>query len=119
MLVKVRDSFKGFFGLPDKETGGIRAKRAGDPPFELDDCLASAHIEGGVLIQAGAAQEATQEATQEAPDWGQLKARAKELGINPVGKSKAALEQLIEEAGKGDGGGETLTLEAPDPVMEG
>lgn len=115
MLVKVRDSFKGFFGLPDKETGGIRAKRAGDPPFELDDCLASAHIEGGVLAPAGAAQEAT----QEAPDWGQLKARAKELGINPVGKSKAALEQLIEEAGKGDGGGETLTLEAPDPVMEG
>ena len=114
MLVKVRDSFKGFFGLPDKETGGIRAKRAGDPPFELDDCLASAHIEGGVLAPAGAAQESA----QEAPDWGQLKARAKELGINPVGKSKAALEQLIEEAGKG-GGGETLTLEAPDPVMEG
>lgn len=113
MLVRVNESYGGCFGLPDREVGNIRMKRAGDPPFELDDPLAAAHIESGVLVpESGSAQEHT--------EWSQLKARAKALGINPVGKSKAALEQMVREHGAAPAEAEEpLMLETPDPVTEG
>lgn len=114
MLVRVKGSYKGFFGAFDGATRSIRAKRAGDPPFELDDEAAAAHIRGGIL------ESAAGDRAEPAADWNGLKARAKELGINPVGKSKAALEQLVREAGNQPAGGEDEeegpVLEMPEPI---
>jgi len=114
MLVRVKGSYKGFFGAFDDATRSIRAKRAGDPPFELDDETAAVHIGAGIL------ESAAGDSAEPAAGWNDLKARAKELGINPVGKSKAALEQLLKEAGNqasdGEDEEEGPVLEMPEPV---
>lgn len=126
MLVKVSEGYGGYFGLSVAETNSIRAKRAGDPPFELDDALAERHIKSGVLVLADGSSytpapetEPAAESVDIPSDWEAMKARAKELGINPVGKSKAALADMIREASEAEEAGDddgAPVLEAADPV---
>lgn len=114
MLVKVSGGYCGSFGLFDESTMSIRAKRSGDPPFELDDSLAKAHLESGVLEKAG-----TGVSVSAVPaEWNDLKARAKELGINPVGKSKAVLGDLVAKAESASSGESGPDLDSSDLVED-
>lgn len=55
MRVQVSDKYKGVFGAVDDELGIVRAKKAGDPPFEVPDYVGIEKIRAGVLVRVDAA----------------------------------------------------------------
>lgn len=78
MLVKVRDNYPGVFGCYDGALNTVTPKRAGDPPFLVDDRIAERLIRKGVLeavkssgnapAGADAAKEARENTEEESAD---------------------------------------------------
>lgn len=113
MVVKVSDKYKGVYGHFNKELNAVEAKRAGDPPFNIAPGIAERHIKSGVLVALDPAEipktaaEPKVKVTAQAPvstqkafkDMGfpELKAAAKERGINIVGKKKGVIIKMLEE----------------------
>lgn len=113
MLVKVSDRYKGVYGHYSKELNTVVQKRAGDPPFIISAQIAERHIKNGVLVSLDGAEtpktvdEPEIKVTAQAPvsekkafkdmSFPELKAAAKERGINIVGKKKAAIVDLLTE----------------------
>ena len=115
MLVKVNERYKGVYGHYDRAQNTVKAKRAGDPPFYIADEDARRHIKNGVLVEVvkigrtdkPAVPEKTVKVITQEPvkpekaiedmTFPELKAAAKERGINIVGKKKAAVIKLIKE----------------------
>ena len=113
MVVKVSDRYKGVYGHFNKELNTVEAKRAGDPPFILAPDIAQRHIKSGVLVAVEpseipeAAEEPRVKVTAQAPvsaqkafkdmSFPELKAAAKERGINIVGKKKDVVIEMLKE----------------------
>lgn len=53
MKVQVNDNYTGVFGCFDEECQTVRAKRAGDPPFDVPADIAEKKIKEGVLVRVG------------------------------------------------------------------
>ncbi len=113
MVVKVSDRYKGVYGHFNKELNTVEAKRAGDPPFNIAPGIAERHIKSGVLVALDSTEipqtveEPKVKVTAQAPvstqkafkdmSFPELKAAAKERGINIVGKKKGVIIKMLEE----------------------
>ena len=126
MLVKVSDRYKGVYGHFNERLNTVVAKRAGDPPFEVSANIAERHIKSGVLVALDTALPKPAPAKSEVKvvaqlpvkeakafkdmSYPELKAAAKERGINIVGKKKKAVVAMLEEY---DAAAPSFTAEEP------
>lgn len=127
MIVKVSDRYKGVYGHFNKTLNTVEAKRAGDPPFEVSEDIAERHIKSGVLVALDAKPSEPEPAEPEAKviaqqpvsepksfddmSFPELKAAAKERGINIVGKKRGAVVAMLKEYDE-----TAPSLSAEDPV---
>lgn len=114
MLVRISDTYLGNFGYRDPETGIVKLMTKNSGTFNLDDAEAERHIRNGVCVAVQ--EEVSPPSLPPVPDsaaklsFKELKAIAKEKGINPAGKKREELEALIDDEGEAP----VLTAEDPE-----
>lgn len=114
MLVRISDSYLGNFGYRDPDTGIVKLMTKDSGTFNLDDTEAERHIRNGVCVAVQ--EEVSPPSLPPVPDsaasddnmsFKDLKALAKEKGINSAGKKREELEALVF--------GEAPVMTAEDP----